>query len=90
MDRTDLYSCNGGKLHSSFPSSLWVRKQRCNTGDEIQVLPPKVKPPTAVMYTGMWTRVPFMDAMDEGFLPETVPIGHEFGQGIYLTYDPAM
>ena len=74
------------------PSSRWVRKQKCNTSEQIEA--PKVKPPTAVVYTGMPTRVPFMDALEEGLLPERVPIGNELGGGgrgeIYFTYDPAI
>jgi len=79
IDTTDLYSGNGGKLYSSIPSSRWVRKQKCNTSEQIEA--PKVKPPTAVVYTGMPTRVPFMDALEEGLLPERVPIGNELGGG---------
>ena len=39
------------------------------------------------MYIDMWTWVPFIEAMNEGFYPERVSIGHEFGREIYFMYD---
>jgi hypothetical protein len=84
-----LYYNGTGEVHHSFPKGVYTQRRPLWTNaEQVQVLPPRLAKRKRLLYHGSNRRDVFYMSLGLGQRPFWGMNGHEFGPGLYFSFDP--